>query len=442
MSRSYNKVELQPTDWKTPAAVNLIRKRYRAERNFKRVGLFALILAGSFLAFLLFTIIGKGIPGFFDTQIKVAVQYDPELLGVTPEQAMTKVGKGLLSEADYSAILKSSLAKRFPNAEGRTARRELTNLISISAETTLRDRLLANPSLIGKSEVVSLMASDDTDLFAQGAIDLSAKQEDRIISDQSISFLKDFESKGDLSRHFNWRFFTAADSREPELAGIGGALKGTFLTLLITLVLSFPIAVAAALYLEEFAPKNRLTDFIEVNINNLAAVPSIIFGLLGLAVFLGTFGMPRSAPLVGGLTLALMTLPTIVIASRIAIKAVPPSIRDAATGLGASPLQVVFHHVFPLAIPGILTGTIIGMARALGETAPLLMIGMAAFIVEMPQRLTDSATVLPMQIYIWSDSAERLYVAKTSAAIMVLLGFLILMNAVAIYLRNKFERKW
>ncbi len=442
MNNQNNNLTIKPTDWTTPAAAQRIANRYKSERNFKLLGLVSLALASSFLIFLLATIIIKGTPGFFYTQIQAKITYDPILLGVTAQEAKTPAGRETLISADYASLIKSSMTARFPQAEGRIARRELGGLISISAENDIRDRLLANPDLIGKSEKLTLTASDDTDLFAQGAIDLSAKEEDRILSDQTISFLNDLKSKGELSRHFNWRFFTGSDSREPELAGIGGALKGTFLVLMITLLISFPIAVSAALYLEEFAPKNRLTDFVEVNINNLAAVPSIIFGLLGLAVFLATFGMPRSAPIVGGLTLALMTLPTIVIASRIAIKSVPPSIRDAATGLGASPLQVAFHHVLPLALPGILTGTIIGMARALGETAPLLMIGMAAFIAEIPQKITDNATVLPMQIFIWSDSAERLYVAKTSAAIMVLLGFLIAMNAVAIYLRNKFERKW
>jgi phosphate transport system permease protein len=442
MNKQSNSPMIKPTDWTTPAAAQRIANRYKSERNFKALGLISLVVAAGFLIFLLATIIIKGTPGFFYTQIQAKITYDPALLGLTAQEANTPAGRETLMSADYASLVKASMAARFPNAEGRKARRELGGLISISAETDIRDRLLANPDLIGKSETLTLTASDDTDLFAQGAIDLSAKEEDRILSDQTVGFLKDLKSKGELSRHFNWRFFSDSDSREPELAGIGGALKGTLLTLIITLLISFPIAVSAALYLEEFAPKNRLTDFVEVNINNLAAVPSIIFGLLGLAVFLATFGMPRSAPLVGGLTLALMTLPTIVIASRIAIKSVPPSIRDAATGLGASPLQVAFHHVLPLALPGILTGTIIGMARALGETAPLLMIGMAAFIAEIPQKITDNATVLPMQIFIWSDSAERLYVAKTSAAIMVLLGFLILMNAVAIYLRNKFERKW
>jgi phosphate transport system permease protein len=264
----------------------------------------------------------------------------------------------------------------------------------------------------------------------------------RRLSDMEVAFLERLKAEGRIERGFNWLFFVSGDSREPELAGIRGALVGTALTLLVTLLLSLPIGVLAAIYLEEFAPKNRATDLIEININNLAAVPSIVFGLLGLAVFLSFFGLPRSAPLVGGLVLALLVLPTIIIAARAALKAVPPSIKEAALGVGASQQQAVFHHVLPLAMPGIMTGTIIGMAHALGETAPLLMIGMVAFIVDVPQALTDAATVLPVQVYLWSDLPEPAFKAKTAAAIIVLLVFLFLMNGLAIYLRKKFERRW
>jgi phosphate transport system permease protein len=267
-------------------------------------------------------------------------------------------------------------------------------------------------------------------------------ESERRVSDQQLAWIEQLESEGRLERRFNTTFLSSGDSREPELAGIWGAVSGSFFTLLITLSLSFPIGVAAAVYLEEFARKNRWTDLIEVNINNLAAVPSIVFGLLGLAVFLNFFGLPRSAPLVGGLVLTLMTLPTIIIASRSALKSVPPSIREAALGVGASKMQMVVHHVLPLALPGMLTGTIIGMARALGESAPLLMIGMVAFIVDIPKGVTDPSTVLPVQIYLWSDSPERAFVERTSAAIMVLLAFLVVMNAGAIILRKKFERRW
>jgi phosphate transport system permease protein len=264
----------------------------------------------------------------------------------------------------------------------------------------------------------------------------------RKISDEQIVWIETLREQGRVSAVLNTRFFTSSDSREPELAGIRGALVGSFWTMLVTFALAFPIGVLAAIWLEEFAPKNRLTDFVEVNINNLAAVPSIVFGLLGLAIFLGTFGVPRSSPLAGGMVLALMTLPTIIIASRAAIRAVPPSIRDAALGVGASRLQAMFHHILPLAMPGILTGTIIGMAQALGETAPLIMIGMVAFIVDVPTGITDSATVLPVQVFRWSDFPERAFEARTAAAICVLLAFLVAMNAIAVFLRKRFERRW
>jgi phosphate transport system permease protein len=289
---------------------------------------------------------------------------------------------------------------------------------------------------------LTVPVSSDFDLYNKGVINRDVDESDRRVSDQQMVWFDTLKEQGIVSTQFNTGFFSSADSREPELAGIWGAAAGSFYTMLVTLMLSFPIGVAAAIYLEEFAPKNRLTQIIEVNINNLAAVPSIVFGLLGLAVFINFFGLPRSAPLVGGMVLALMTLPTIIIASRAALKAVPPSIREAAMGLGASRMQVVGHHVLPLAMPGILTGTIIGMAQALGETAPLLMIGMVAFIVDVPGGVTDPATVLPVQIYLWADSPERAFVARTSAAIMVLLGFLVFMNALAVVLRKKFERRW
>jgi phosphate transport system permease protein len=287
-----------------------------------------------------------------------------------------------------------------------------------------------------------LLADDTVDMVMKGKVSRTAPEDERRLSDQQIGWLQDLERRGDIDLRFNRSFFSNGDSRDPEQAGVRGALIGSLLTLLITLLLSFPIGVGAAVYLEEFAPRNRLTDIIEVNINNLAAVPSIVFGLLGLAVFIGFFGMPRSAPLVGGFVLTLLTLPTIIIASRAALKAVPPSIREAALGMGASRLQMVGHHVLPLALPGMLTGAIIGMARALGESAPLLMIGMVAFIVEVPQGIVDPATALPVQVFLWSDLPERGFVERTSGAIIVLLLFLLVMNATAVWLRNKFEKRW
>ena len=285
-------------------------------------------------------------------------------------------------------------------------------------------------------------ASDDVDMLVKGKLDRSVPEETRRLKDKQLKWVDDLIAEGNLKLSFNKTFFSAADSREPESAGILGAFVGSGLALLVTVIMALPLAIMSAIYLEYFAPPGRVTDFIEVNINNLAAVPSIVFGLLGLAVFLGFFGMPRSAPLVGGMCLALMTLPTIIIATRASIRAVPTSIRDAALGLGASPMQAAIDHVLPLAMPGILTGTIIGIAQALGETAPLIMIGMVAFIVDVPTSLTDPATALPVQIFIWSDSAERAFYERASLAIMVLLTFLISMNIIAVFLRKKFERKW
>ena len=302
--------------------------------------------------------------------------------------------------------------------------------------------VLQDPGIVGRTVSVWVPADDEVDMTLKGHFRRDLPEAERRMSDKQLAWLDRLTAEGRVERKFNTTFLSAGDSREPELAGIWGAVTGSFFTLVITLALSFPIGVAAAVYLEEFAHKSRWTDLIEVNINNLAAVPSIVFGLLGLAVFLNFFGLPRSAPLVGGLVLTLMTLPTIIIASRSALQAVPPSIREAALGVGASRMQMVVHHVLPLALPGMLTGTIIGMARALGESAPLLMIGMVAFIADVPHGVTDPATVLPVQIYLWADSPERAFVEKTSAAIMVLLAFLVVMNAGAIILRKRFERRW
>jgi phosphate transport system permease protein len=296
--------------------------------------------------------------------------------------------------------------------------------------------------LIGTTKEVWLPADDDIDMLMKGHISRGVEESERRVKDNQIGWIDELIEKGAIEKRFNTTFFTSGDSREPELAGILGAAVGSFYTMLITLLLSFPIGVITAIYLEEFAPRNRVTDIIEVNINNLAAVPSIVFGLLGLAVFLNFFGLPRSAPLVGGLVLTLMTLPTIIISSRVALQSVPPSIRDAALGVGASKMQSIIHHVLPLALPGMMTGAIIGLSRALGETAPLLMIGMVAFIVDIPGGAFDPATVLPVQIYLWADSPERAFVERTSAAIMVLLAFLILMNGFAVWLRNRFEIRW
>jgi phosphate transport system permease protein len=330
----------------------------------------------------------------------------------------------------------------FPDVAGRRDKRLLAGMVSTGASYKLRNQVLDNPEVIGQTLSVWVPADDDLDMYAKGRIDLTRPENERRINDKQASWIRQLESEERIAKRFNSILFQAGDSRDPELAGIWGAMVGSFYTLVVTLLLSFPIGIASAIYLEEFAPKNKWTDVIEVNINNLAAVPSIVFGLLGLAVFLNFFGMPRSAPLVGGLVLTLMTLPTIIIASRASLKSVPPSIREAALGVGASKMQMIVHHVLPLAMPGMLTGTIIGMAQALGETAPLLMIGMVAFIVDIPGGFTSPSTVLPVQIFLWADSPERAFVERTSAAIMVLLAFLVVMNATAVYLRKRFEIRW
>lgn len=414
-----------------------LKKRYAAERRFRRLGMLAVASGLLFVVVLFADIFSKGYTAFEQTYIRLNVYFDPELIDPDGNR-----DPAALEFADYAGVVKQSLRKAFPEVSGRRDKRALYKLASPGAALALRDEVLADPSIIGKSAEVWVLASDDIDMLEKGHIDRSLPETDRRVSDQAIGWVDKLAAEGRVEKRFNTVFFTAGDSRQPEESGIAGALKGSFYTLVLTLLFSFPIGVGTAIYLEEFAPRNRWTDLIEVNINNLAAVPSIIFGLLGLAVFIGFFGVPRSTPLVGALVLTLMTLPTIIIASRSALKAVPPSIRDGALGIGASPLQTQMHHVLPLAMPGMLTGTIIGMAQALGETAPLLMIGMIAFIVDVPQGITDPATVLPVQIFLWADSPERGFVERTSAAIMVLLGFLILMNLAAVLLRKKFERRW
>jgi phosphate transport system permease protein len=562
-------------DTSSPEAKAAVRRRYRAEARFKAYGLMAIATAAIFLAVLLIDVFTKALPAFTINSLTLDVPVPADL--VAPDQ---KYDPAAIRNADYLPVMRDALKAAIPGIKGRVPERTLIRLLSSGAADDLRERLAADPSLIGTTIKTSLLLSDDADLYFKGAgtpistrpsrgaatpsdtagtITITAPSNDfsenlvamklimgqrasllsteagllarstapdaadraselrkqaeelvartkdlaaaetldsrlpsllvqingglvkvnqvaadriegdvllpltstnvakpgdwrivtyarpeseRKISDLEVAFLERFKANAQVERAFNWRFFTSGDSREPELAGIRGAVVGTALTLIVTLALCLPIGVAAAIYLEEFAPKNRFTDIIEVNINNLAAVPSIVFGLLGLAMFLNFFGLPRSAPLVGGLVLALLVLPTIIIASRAALKAVPPSIKEAALGVGASHQQAVFHHVLPLAMPGIMTGTIIGMAHALGETAPLLMIGMVAFIVDVPTSITDAATVLPVQIFLWSDLPELAFQTKTAAAIVVLLVFLFVMNGTAIWLRKRFERRW
>ena len=420
----------QDADW----TERRLRRRYRAERRFKAYGLIAICLALAFLALLLGSVVATGYPAFVRTSVALEVDFDPRLLGVSDAPTADE-----LRGAAYGTLLRETVFAAFPEVTARKERRKLLKLVSTAARFELRALVVDDPSIIGTTRRVRLTASSDMDMLVKGSAPRDVPEDERRLDDRQLGWIDALDAAGFVETGFNGAFFVNGDSREPEIAGVGGAIMGSFYMLLVTLVLAFPIGVTTAIYLEEFAPRNRITDLIEVNVNNLAAVPSIVFGLLGLAVFINLFHLPRSAPIVGGLTLTLMTLPTIIIAARAALKAVPPSIREGAYGVGASPIQVVFHHVLPLATPGILTGTIIGMARALGETAPLLMIGMVAFIVDIPGGPFDPATALPVQIFLWADSPERGFVEKVSAAILVLLAFLILMNAVAIYLRRKFE---
>ena len=423
----------------------LIAKRYSKEKRFILFGRLAISLTIIFLTILLGSIVLRGISGFTTTTITFDVNLDKKL--IDPESTNDKK---IISSARWRKITRDSIynvlneINLVMNGEvlSKAEQKSLVRLFSRSSEYQIKDIVMDDLSLIGKTINVTLPAASEVDQFLKGRIDESLPEDDRPLNNIQISWIKHMVDNDMINRTFNSNLFTKGDSRNAEEAGILGALMGSFFALLICLLISFPLGVMASVYLEEFAPKNRLTDVIEVNINNLAAVPSIVFGLLGLAIFLNVFNLPRSSPLAGGLVLALMTLPTIIISSRAAIKAVPPSIREAAMGLGASKMQSVTHHVLPLAMPGMLTGTIIGLAQALGETAPLLMMGMVAFIVDVPQSITDPATVLPAQIFLWSDQPERGFEEKTAAAIMVLLGFLLTMNALAVFLRNKFERKW
>ena len=409
-----------PTDWSGEAMQQRIRRRYAAERRFRMVGLFAILLSAAFLAFLLITMMGNGLRGFTQTELRVEIDFPSSALVADPDSFGAAAA---LPAADIEAAVAEAAAAQYGEDGAR--------YLSDSAWLEVQQKIAEDPAVLQRRETFWLPASTGIDMAAKGDADPEAE-----------ALHRQLDAQGALRTGLNAGFLSASDATDPSAVGVWGAFKGSLLTMLVTLALAFPIGVLSAVYLEEYAPRNRWTDMIEVSINNLAAVPSIIFGLLGLAVFLNFMHLPRSAPIVGGLTLALMTMPVIVIAGRNAIKSVPPSIRDAALGIGASRVQVVFHHVLPLALPGILTGTIIGMARALGETAPLLMIGMRAFVASPPGGFTDPASVLPVQIFLWSDEVSRGFVEKTSAAIIVLLAFLLAMNGLAIYLRNRFETRW
>tara|TARA_A100001035_G_scaffold155109_1_gene122441 strand:+ start:8048 stop:9334 length:1287 start_codon:yes stop_codon:yes gene_type:complete len=415
-----------------------LKKRYAKETRLKFYGIISISFALSFLAIFLYTIFISGYTALQQSQTLISVQLPSEK--ILNEDGKLDIIKS--RKFNWSGLVKKSFRTSFPEVNNQNDKRNLNSLISENAGYQLRLKVENGTIKIGSKVDVWIKTSDDVDMLMKGHMDRNVAEKNRRLSDQQIEWVDKLNENGKLDLFFNSTFFTKADSREPESSGILGATVGSAFALFITLLLALPLAVMSAVYLEYFAKPGKITDFIEVNINNLAAVPSIVFGLLGLAVFLGFFGMPRSVPLVGGMVLALMTLPTIIIATRASIRAVPSSIRDAALGLGASKMQAATDHVLPLAAPGILTGTIIGMAQALGETAPLLMIGMVAFIVDVPNTITSPATALPVQIFMWSDSAERAFSERASLAIMVLLVFLISMNIAAVFLRKKYETKW
>lgn len=417
-------------NWQSDGMKLRRKRRYTADRRLQLYGMIAIGFALGFLSILIATLTFTGYRAF--TQTMATVEIDLTTAEVDPAKLM---------DADWRGIVRDALRTQVPDLP-RSAERDYFNVFTSSAPFLVRDKVIAEPNRLGRTSSFTVPLSDPLDQLAKGQVERTAPEDQRRVNDRQIGFYDQLVAKGVISQPFNWALLFNSDSRFPELAGLAGAISGTFWALLVCFILSFPIGIAAAIYLEEFAPKNRFTDFIEININNLAAVPSVVFGLLGLALFLGWFGLPRSAPLVGGMVLALMTLPTLIIVTRASLQAVPEGIREAALGIGASKHEMIFHHVLPLAMPSILTGTILGMAQALGETAPLLLIGMNAFITSVPSSVLDASTALPTQIYIWADSPERGFVSRTSAAILVLLAFLFLMNAMAIFLRQRFERRW
>jgi len=418
-------------DWSGSDSHAMRRKRYAADRRLQIYGILAIGTAVGLLAILLGTIFVRGYPAFVQTHIRVDFPISAE-----------NVDPAAPAEGNFRNIVRDGIAALLPEVDTPQEQRAMGQILTNNTQFFVRNAVVEDPSVIGGTLTLQIPAADIFDQLEKGVISREAPEANRRVSDQQIAWFDELDRNGRVSTPFNWGLIFNSDSRFPEIAGLAGAIVGTFYAVLVCFAISFPTGIAAAVYLEEFAPKNGWTDLIEVNINNLAAVPSIVFGLLGLAVFLNYFGLPRSAPLVGGMVLALITLPTIIIVTRASLKAVPPSIREGALGMGASKHQVVMHHVVPLALPGIMTGTIIGLAHALGETAPLLLIGMNAFITSPPGGLMEASTALPTQIYIWADSPERGFVARTSAGIIVLLAFLIIMNGIAVFLRQRLERTW
>ena len=419
--------------------INSLNKRLNSEKRFRIYCIGAMSFALAWVLILFLNIFSSGYSAFYRTVIQVDVPFLNLIEDTTQFSEMSSEDINNLSMYSFS---KKAIYGLFPDIEEKKDKKMLIRLFSIEFEQEIREFLKSNKSNINETETIYLTASDDVDQVNKGNYPRDLDEDKRRIKDIQLLFFDDLVDRGLVSYEFNLPFLMRGDSREPELAGVGGSIVGSLFTILVVLILSFPIGIFAAIYLEEFATKNKVTDFIEININNLAAVPSIVFGLLGLGIILNTFGLPRSTPLVGGIVLSLMTLPTIIIATRASLRAVPPSIREGALAVGATKMQAVMHHVVPVAMPGALTGTIIGLAQALGETAPLLLIGMVAFVVDVPQTPLDASASLPVQVYLWSESAERGYVEKTSATIMMLLGFLILMNLAAVLIRRKFETKW
>ena len=421
----------------SPEFLKRIRKRHKSNQRFILVGKFAVSISILFLIFLLGSIFSNGYTAFWQHELKLELNIEEKIVDRSGKRDPRRIER-----ANYSKIINKSLAELFPEVSSRNEKRMLYQLMSKAADDVIRDMVLNDNGVIGKKITLWLPVSSSFDMYMKGNIATDVSEVNRSMKDIEISWIDKLKEDGLVRSSFNKLFFVKGDSRNPETAGIWGSVVGSFFTILCCMILSFPVGVMTAIYLEEFAPKNKITDLIEVNLNNLAAVPSIVFGLLGLAIYIGILGMPRSASLVGGMTLALMVLPTIVITTRNAIKAVPKSIFEGALALGASKMQAIFHYTLPLAMPGIMTGTILSIARAIGETAPLLMIGMVAFVVDVPTGILSPATAMPVQIYLWSDSPEIGFVERTSAAIIILLMFLLLANALAVYLRKKFEIKW
>ena len=415
-----------------------IKKRYQAEKRFRMLGIGSIGIAIFFVLLLLFKVFSTGSTAFIKTTIQTEVDFNKELLELGEVENPTV---DQIKSAEFFDVTYKAATGLYPYTND-DEEKNVKQLLSGNYEFEIKNYLINNPDVLGKKVIIELTSSDDLDQLHKGNFPRDIPEERRRLNNFQLNIYDNLVEQGKIGTTFSNYFFFSGDSRDPEIAGVAGAAIGSFFSIIICLLIAFPIALMAAIYLEEFAPKNMVTDIIEININNLAAVPSIVFGLLGLGVLLSVFGLPRSTSLVGGITLSLMTLPTIIIACRASLKAVPPSIREGALAVGASKVQTVMHHVVPLAMPGTLSGTIIGLSQALGETAPLLLIGMVAFVVDVPSVPTDPSTSLPVQIYLWSESAERGFVEKTSATIMLLIGFLITMNSLAVWARQKFERKW